>query len=203
MKPTKPSLDNAYARADRAQQHLESLKRELDKAFANPSPIFSQLGDDMADGDFIIVDYSGRLLRPIWGILVGETVYNLRAALDYLVYELAILDSGQIEEYTQFPIEDRQGGWRRASVGLLCGFTDPHKESIKLLQPCYGCYWTKIIRDISNSDKHRSLKIVRPRQTIEWITDKDTTVTYEVTFDDEKPVIETLQELHARVTERD
>ena len=108
MKRIKPSLDNAYARADRAQQHLESLKRELDKAFANPSPIFSQLGDAMADGDFIIVDYSGRLLRPIWGILVGETVYNLRAALDYLVYELAILDSGQIQEYTQFPIEDRE-----------------------------------------------------------------------------------------------
>jgi hypothetical protein len=38
-------------------------------------------------------------------IVVGEICYNLRAALDYLVYELARLDSGCIQNGTQFPIE--------------------------------------------------------------------------------------------------
>ena len=48
------------------------------------------------------------LIPAMLGILIGETIYNLRAILDYLVYELAILDSGQIQKGTQFPIEDTE-----------------------------------------------------------------------------------------------
>lgn len=211
-----PSLDNAYARVSRAKQHLTSLKRDLTKFLAHPSPIFSELEEDMADGDFIIVDYSLYLHRPLWSILVGECIYNLRAALDYLIYELAILDSRQIQKGTQFPIEDTPQGWKgRRDGSYLKGLSVPHKACIKTLQPCYGCNWTKVLRDISNPDKHKTLQIVRPSQMIEWnigrqrqtsaaarlqAMEMDTTITYEVAFEDGRPVIETLQELQAQVS---
>ena len=39
-------------------------------------------------------------------IRVGEVCYNFRSALDYLIFELAKLDSGVEQGGTQFPIMD-------------------------------------------------------------------------------------------------
>ena len=78
-------------------------------------------------------------------ILVGEIIYNLRAAIDYLIYELAFVDSKKIQHGTQFPIEDTEGDVmgrcdekRRRGV-FLRGLTDQHRAAIKRLQPCDGC----------------------------------------------------------------
>ncbi len=211
-----PSLDNAYARVRRAKQHLTSLKRELTKFFGQPTSVPHTVNVDVADGDFTIYDFSNHVVSPTWSILVGECVYNLRAALDYLIYELAFLDSGQIQQGTQFPIEDTPSGWNGRKATYLRGIFDPHKAIIKTLQPCDGSNWTKILRDISNPDKHKTLRVVRPSQRIEWglgrygqthsmatslyPVEMDAQVTSEILFDDGRPVIETLQEMHTQVT---
>jgi len=71
------------------------------------------------------------------GILVGEVIYNLRAALDYLIYELAFLDSFKIQEGTQFPIEDTKRRWQVAAFGTkkrparLVGISGRHKAAIE------------------------------------------------------------------------
>ena len=111
----------------------------------------------------------------IVSILVGEAVYNLRAALDYLVYELAWLDSGQIQDDTQFPIENspkvfqgRSTGFyfaakpgkkpkRRSCGRYLAGVNSVHCGWLEQLQPYKGCDWTKTLGTISNPDKHRKL----------------------------------------------
>lgn len=102
---------------------------------------------------------------PEIGILVGETVYNLRAALDYLVYELAILDSGHVQEKTQFPIESCESEWESNQDRRLAGLNPTHKALIKCLQPYRECDWTGVLRDISNPDKHRTLTLVNPVKT--------------------------------------
>src|SRR5262245_382622 len=38
-------------------------------------------------------------------LAISDAVHNFRATADYLVYELALLDSGFIQSGTQFPIE--------------------------------------------------------------------------------------------------
>ena len=156
------------------------------------------------------------------GILIGEAIYNLRAALDYLIYELAFFDSGSIQKGTQFPIEDTEKRWNIAAYGsskrrpLLEGLNKGHKTAIKGLQPCCGCEWTGTLRRISNPDKHRTLTVVRPQKGI-WFgetmggtphvlstssesVDVDIEVTFQVQFDDGTPVIETLEVLHSKVT---
>src|SRR5436309_1128025 len=83
----KPSLDDAYLRVDRAQHHMVDLEHRLRRFSKRTNLVLSPT------------------VPPICSILIGETIYNQRAALDYLIYELALLDSGRIQDGTQFPIE--------------------------------------------------------------------------------------------------
>ena len=161
-------LDGAYQRVRRAGIHLTNLtrrvntlrKRMSDNVVINRNPqIFlfpdgREVSGVLADATFPIEP-----VPHIIKILVGEITYNLRAALDYLVYELAHLDSGEIKNGTQFPIEDCKDRFERRRNSFLKGVNDKHVAAIERLQPCSGCNWTRILRDLSNPDKHRQLTI--------------------------------------------
>jgi hypothetical protein len=83
------------------------------------------------------------------GIRIGEVCYNLRSALDYLIFELAKLDSCAEQSGTQFPIidakEDFEGRGKRIflkeGINLLKGINLAHVAAIEQLQPCNGCQW--------------------------------------------------------------
>jgi hypothetical protein len=175
----KASIDNAYARVRRAKQHLARLKRERTIFRRTFHPPQGYINPKL--GGTITLEYSRNIIPKKFGILIGETIYNLRAALDYLVYELAILDSGQTQKETQFPIEDTPEGWQRKMNGTkrkvkgivvpdwgcsLRGLSNAHKEDIKLFQPCFGFNLTGTLQSISNPDKHRTLTIIRPMSTL-------------------------------------
>jgi hypothetical protein len=76
-----------------------------------------------------------------------------------LVYELAALDSGTVQNGTQFPIEDTPDGFKRKRKSFLRGVNDRHAALIEKLQPYNGVNWTKILRTISNPDKHRRFTV--------------------------------------------
>jgi hypothetical protein len=151
------SLDGAFSRINRAGEHVAELKRIAD-AFGR------------AYHDAILVEarpeYPGHL--DFWpptpfpipeevSILVGEIGYNLRAALDYLVYELARLDSRSIQNATQFPIEYKKKSFDKIIPSMLKGLNLSHVTAIESLQPYRGCNWTATLKELSNSDKHRQL----------------------------------------------
>lgn len=104
--------------------------------------------------------YSGPPISDEFSITIGEIIYNLRAALDYLVYELAFLDSGIIQEMTQFPIETNSSLFDSHRPSYLKGVADKHAAIIERLQPYNPFAWTHTVRDISNPDKHRHLTVV-------------------------------------------
>jgi hypothetical protein len=209
----KPSLDGAYARISRAEEHIERLKRE------EPTTIFD-------DTDWEPERYGSLALREtdvagtIISILVGEIVYNLRAALDYLVYELAFLDSGSIQDGTQFPIEDTKSRfdahktWRikprrnkPGKPGYIQFLNAAHQAAIERLQPYPTRNWLARLRDISNPDKHRKLILIRrilKRDTATFIrTPKgmsmQSEVTFGIAFDDGEFATETLDVLKSEV----
>ncbi len=153
-------LDAAFARLKRAQEHFASLldraalrERAQVNAFGlNPNPNGpKQIALDVGPGIKLPIDF-------MFAILVGEICYNLRSALDYLVYELAIRDSGGIR-MTQFPIEKNAAAFaaRRRPGNFLDGINNSHVAAIETLQPYLGCTWTAPLQDISNPDKHRTL----------------------------------------------
>jgi hypothetical protein len=99
-------------------------------------------------------------------LAISDAIHNMRAAMDYLIYQLAKLDSGVFQLGTQFPIEDHkitttpsgnQIGFDISKKKMLKGLTPDHRNRIEELQPYKGIEWTRNLRDISNPDKHRDL----------------------------------------------
>jgi hypothetical protein len=113
-------------------------------------------------------------------LAISDAVHNMRAAMDYLIYQLAYLGSGQFQDGTQFPIEDfkiatsasgNNFGFDVSKKKMLKGLRPDHIDRIEQLQPYRGVDWTKDLRDISNKDKHRDLTpITNERaQMVFWI----------------------------------
>ena len=167
-----PSLDGAEAWLIRAKEHLRDLialcdsfaKRECDA-------MISTVHGESKPGEPASFGYTTptAIVPTRLSILVGEAIQAMRRSLDYLIYEVAWLDSGCEQEDTQFPIDDNpdvfKGRRKRSSPRdrscYLVGMSDKHAAVIELLQPCNGADWTKTLRSISNPDKHRHLIVAK------------------------------------------
>jgi hypothetical protein len=125
--------------------------------------------------DKVVVDPARHLpLDLMFGVLVGEICYNLRAALDYLIYELARLDAGSIQDDTQFVIADCPRTFEEQCRRRLKGLTPAHVAAVEKMQPYRGCKWTGALRDISNPDKHRTLTTTQAEHVMTvHVADKD------------------------------
>ena len=208
-------LDDADERIRRAREHLEDLKPRI---YELRGTVRDQVSLTRRPGFHTQPD--GRKVRAVIGsvsgpinfpaprrirTLIGEVVQNLRTALDYLVYELARFDAKRIIEGTQFPIVDLEADFEKARKKRLRGLNGEHIAMIKRLQPCDGCQWTGMLRDLSNPDKHRELTAVKspilvapsPGSTEAILAGKDVDVqgdvTISITFPDGTPVIEGLE----------
>jgi hypothetical protein len=172
-------LDGAFKRIDRADSHIEEMKalikrfrnEQQDKIIAQKQLEAAQL--DLKPGQKLVsVERKPLLDLPDdIPIVVGETIYNIRAALDYFIYELAIKDSGSPKFGTQFLIEDTKSDPKYPRRGFdgrkgkcLVGLTPAHVDMVEALQPYRGCNWAKALRDISNPDKHRHLTAIAGRE---------------------------------------
>jgi hypothetical protein len=153
-------LDGAYVRLDRAQEHLAELKGIVDKFIGDEYMLahaMAQLNPEPGV-PFLFIRPESPIPHRI-PLLVGETVHNLRASLDYLIYELALFDSGATQNGTQFLIEDSPENFQRRCKSHLKGVNATHAAAIEALQPYNGVNWTKLLRTISNPDKHRHLVV--------------------------------------------
>ena len=101
-------LDDCFERVNRASEHLVELEngiRNAREAQADTVPIeFDRDPPHRITHRVHPETFYGMRM----GIVVGEICYNLRSALDYLVFDLAELDSGAPQNGTQFPIIDLQ-----------------------------------------------------------------------------------------------
>src|SRR3990167_1391126 len=155
-------LDGASLRLARADRHLTEA-----------DDLVSAFGLDCQN--HILADENGKILRLngwpqlpiILPLVISDVVHNLRAALDYIVYEVAREDSGKVQENTQFIIEDvkvdtsdPRRGFDVRSKKHLKGLKQCHIDAIEHCQPYKGVEWTKALRDISNPDKHRNLTVL-------------------------------------------
>jgi hypothetical protein len=213
-------LLGAELRVRRARQLTGTLKRQL-QGWADAHQDWLTIEVD-ADGNLVGVPRGDAARMGRISITSGEIVYNLRSALDYTVYDLARIQTGKPVDGTQFPIEDKparfhlritgktQSGKYNPQAHWLKGVPPGAIALIKKLQPCYGCEWTRDLRELSNPDKHRHLAPLRATTDIR-IRDQEVISTdpetgkstigvhydaeVEVFFGDGRPVLETLQAL--------
>ena len=108
---------------------------------------------------------------PAWPLLVGDTIHNLRSALDHIVCQLAILNGNDISccDRTYFPIcicKPDFAKFRKMAEHLLSpeAFTfieelQPYKTADATREdPSHSSLW--IIHKLNVIDKHRILVVV-------------------------------------------
>lgn len=152
------ALAGAFHRVDRAEEHLADLEPRLAALVVglNPDAISVKYETeppyDLLIEHEILTNFAAPMRLPI---LIGETCYNLRCAMEYLVAALAQLDSGREQPMTQFPIVGSAEKFAsRKTRDRLKGINDSHVAMIERLQPFRGCEWARHLREISNRDKH-------------------------------------------------
>ena len=98
------TLADPYLKTTRAREHLDALWEEV-KAFSETQPCALVINDDAKNQrcriDVRIKDVPDRI-----PLIVGDVFYNLRAALDQLVWCLAKLTLPYPKD-TQFPIREK------------------------------------------------------------------------------------------------
>jgi hypothetical protein len=157
-----PSLNGCLAKLGRASEHIGIVGASTQRA---KPPLVAAVEVEFA---------TGRTERTVTAALkvvsipeipdhlslaIGEALYNIRSALDYLASELIALNEGVYWPMSQFPIATspaKHGDLAREAIGRLGGYW----EIIEQYQP-YGDpadVWSsafRILRDTSNIDKHR------------------------------------------------
>jgi hypothetical protein len=147
----KHALDGCRERVRRAEEHLNELEREIavtieKQAYSLPFDLDIKPPHPAINVGDPPETFAGVRL----GTLVGEIIYNCRCALDYLIYALAVIDSGKPQEKTQFPIMDTAKDFAGRGKTLLVGVSAAHVAAIERLQPYNGCKWTGLLRALSN-----------------------------------------------------
>lgn len=105
----------------RAQEHFDSLKREVD-AFLEPDAhrTRSEPNSDFTEYRFF-VEFNEPLPLVRWGLIFGDGVHCLRSALDHSVYAIGVIESGTDpppdERILMFPITADQAAWKDADGG--------------------------------------------------------------------------------------
>jgi hypothetical protein len=99
---------------------------------------------------------------PLWSLILGDAVHNLRSSLDHIAYELALRGvkakglSRKPDRRTAFPLQiDQNSG--QFDAALIDIVNQDVRKEIKRLQPYdrRNCLWPLAELDIA--DKHHQL----------------------------------------------
>jgi hypothetical protein len=165
------SLTSSWAKLDRAKTHIDHLRAAMTEA-ASPDLDKIPLRRNYDATEGAVIWRIDRLVEigDDWPLIAGDAIQNLRAALDHLMWQLAIIHLGRQPtrreaRLVQYPEVTRArslvpGGdrfltyLRREDIEVLKRF-QPYKRRKKgELHPV-----PKLIR-LSNADKHRRLPLL-------------------------------------------
>jgi hypothetical protein len=223
---------DAWLRYERAREHLADVNELIERFKTTPQEVDSHIEADLFKflTEHKEVDRMPKLPIPYdIPIRVGEVLYNLRCALDYLVFALAWHDSGieptgRWAKNLQFLIESDPQLFESRVPTRLEGLSDIHIAAIRECQPGYGCAWTGLLAELNDSDKHRHLGVLAgsldaDAEVVEWIANMDEleamvqrglmpeddevdvklSATFDIVFPNGSLVTETLEELESEV----
>ena len=159
-------FEGCWDRYDRALSHKDAA-RQAWSDFLGEDPYDARLSED--DPGHFELWVEQRLPVPrLIAIEFGEYLYNLRAALDYCAYAVAVADCKQDpppgDEFIQFPIYDTETSYRNNEYRIKC-FSDKHRGWVKAIQPFMGeespdHYVMHWLNDLARKDRHRQLHVL-------------------------------------------
>jgi len=153
-------------------KHLKNLHRTVNR-FLNGKANGVTNDFTTKPGYLIVKAFSRRQVPPSLSGLIGECLYNERAALDYFACELARRNEQPVDNYVEFPIFKEPTKFRNPNTGNLTeavvnrmGLLHPkHQAVIEDEQPFKGRHgkpeddplW--LLYRLSNYDRHQFLHV--------------------------------------------
>jgi hypothetical protein len=155
------------ARIERAAGHHATFGQIwADHLESGPRAIEVEI-DGAGNGRIKVV---GDLAVPLeLSLVLGEFLYELRAALDNCLYAVAVLESGQQPppnaERLEWPICLDEASWRDVVRRRLAGLSPGVQEALAAIQPFMAGapHWNclRILHDLARVDRHRSAHLTR------------------------------------------
>lgn len=167
-----PNLDGVRVKLNRAKRHVEELRAavgQLDIVATN-SIVGAPSDDDPSVLVYRVTDVPN--IEPYVSAIAGDLIHNLRTALDHVAWQLVLLDGGEPNETTTFPLVEtatKRDGTPRAPLVVKPGISDPQiMAAVAAMQPIAEAHHGHdpktdalgIIGRLNNIDKHRLLLTV-------------------------------------------
>lgn len=162
---TPPELEDATARIEQAKHNYVSLAEELNR-FLYDYVKGMVKGFDRESGNFVL-----QLRHPrecnVKGrsrVLVSQIVENLRTALDYMIFQLSVLNEPHLNErLPQFVIAETEPDFQRHARTRLRYLNDEQKSFVEQTQPYRGNKMLTLLGKMTNAGKHRRLLSIQER----------------------------------------
>ena len=162
-----PEMAGVYAKVNRASDALSSLESDVVEHCEierRQQVMEIRQGAPLAKGSDeppVLHDFSAR---------TGEIAYNLRSALDHLVWQLVLVNNETPGRRNEFPIFQKEDEYQAVAKRKLRGLADRYQELIEGFQPYRenGRVGTHLwmLHSICNIDKHRHLNVVNVHSSV-------------------------------------
>jgi hypothetical protein len=165
--PSHP-LEGCRAKIRRAKFHIDELVAVIRSPIIT-APYRARGEPDPSGREFVIVaeanpDFSGIPLEL--PLIAGEVAHQLRSALDHLVWQLIVSNTGANPKGTRsgFPIFRTEAGFKKRAAEMITGVSASAEKRIGAAQPYHAGgdaerVLTWILHELNNADKHRLIPV--------------------------------------------
>lgn len=180
-RPPPDPLAGPRDKVARAREHLDTLEAAINQFLAS-KPYGTPHEFDAKSGLYLFKLEVRRDFPIRWGIIVGELLYDLRSALDQLLFQLF---PGGRPKQPIFPIYDDEIDYLFHSRRVLKGIAPEAQDLIQAFQPYHAGDGAQdhtlfVLNAVRNADTHRVVHA-------SYATTADEQPDIDVVFTDESP----------------
>lgn len=169
-------LTGSRAKLKRAKTHIDAFHEVVGRDLG-PHPILYPTLEHRFEPDQGAIVFRIKSLVKInddWSLIIGDAVHNLRSALDYLAWQLAVryfkgveADAFKVRSHIQFPIVTKKAHWSTDKYARY--MTRADRRELEHIQPfnmdgdavaLHLPHPLIMLQELSNADKHREIQFV-------------------------------------------
>lgn len=146
---------------NRSKEQFDALLLEIDGFFNDDPKPHGSVGEFDTKAWEWVEKFKIHEEPPLrLGVMMGEVVHNLRSALDHLMWQVTLLDSGTPDRNTQYPIvTESESKFNKLAARMIPGLSADHRAAVERTQP-YRTGDPKrqslaVLNRLSNVDKHQ------------------------------------------------
>lgn len=157
-------LDGCRAKLRRATLHVAAFAEGV-RTFTTQAPYRVNGEHHRATNELVFTAVANPECPPIpidLALEAGEVAHQLRSALDHLVWQLVVANTGQPPGGTKssFPIFRHEAGYRERAPAAIAGVSAMAERRIEACQPFKAGAaaeetLTWAVHELNNTDKHR------------------------------------------------